>query len=145
MSRRTADHRCERRRLPYALTCIQENATRATACSKGLAVIVRFQTNLVQVTVLEARDIPRMDKMGTSDPHVELFSDPKRREKTKTKKNTLTPKWDNEVHYLMVQVCYCLPDAEASSACLCTGFQLHLLVQVDPMSCTSLAHLHACA
>lgn len=58
----------------------------------------------MQVEVLEARDIPRMDKMGSSDPSVDLFTDPKRKLTTKTKKNTLNPKWDDETHFLMVQV-----------------------------------------
>lgn len=58
----------------------------------------------VQVAVLEARDIPRMDRMGTSDPSVTIFTDPHRKVSTATKKNTLNPKWDNEEFYLMVQV-----------------------------------------
>jgi Ca2+-dependent lipid-binding protein len=58
----------------------------------------------VQVEVLEAREIPRMDTMGTSDPFVKIFTDPKRVVKTSTKKNTLNPVWDNEIFYLMVQV-----------------------------------------
>lgn len=58
----------------------------------------------LQVEVLEAREIPRMDKMGTSDPSVRIFTDPKRRVETGTKKNTLNPVWENEVFYLMVQV-----------------------------------------
>lgn len=45
-----------------------------------------------------------MDKMGTSDPSVTIFTDPKRKVETKTVKNTLSPVWDNEVFYLMVQV-----------------------------------------
>jgi Ca2+-dependent lipid-binding protein len=57
----------------------------------------------LQVAVLEARDIPRMDRMGTSDPSVTLFTDPKRKVSTATKKNTLNPKWDGEEFYLMVQ------------------------------------------
>ena len=59
----------------------------------------------VQVHVLEAHDIPKMDQMGKSDPSVTLFTDPKHKVSTKTVKNTLTPKWesDNEF-FLMVQV-----------------------------------------
>jgi Ca2+-dependent lipid-binding protein len=59
---------------------------------------------VVQVEVLEAREIPRMDSMGLSDPFVKIFTDPKRVVKTATKKNTLNPVWENEVFYLMVQV-----------------------------------------
>ena len=55
--------------------------------------------------VLEAREIPKMDSMGSSDPLVKIFTDPKRIVKTSTKKNTLNPVWENEVFYLMVQVC----------------------------------------
>lgn len=58
----------------------------------------------MQVEVLEAREIPRMDKMGTSDPSVTIFTDPKRKVETKTVKNTLSPVWDKAVFYLMVQV-----------------------------------------
>lgn len=58
----------------------------------------------MQVEVLEAREIPRMDKLGTSDPSVSIFTDPKRKLETKTMKNTLNPVWDNELFYLMVQV-----------------------------------------
>lgn len=57
----------------------------------------------MQVEVLEARDIPRMDKMGSSDPSVDIFTDPKRKLTTKTMKNTLNPKWKDETHFLMVQ------------------------------------------
>jgi Ca2+-dependent lipid-binding protein len=58
----------------------------------------------VQVEVLEAKDIPRMDKMGTSDPFVMLFTDTKRKVRTEKKSNTLNPVWENEIFYLMVQV-----------------------------------------
>ena len=54
--------------------------------------------------VLEARDIPRMDRMGTSDPSVTIFTDPKRKLDTSTKKNTLNPKWSDDPMFLMVQV-----------------------------------------
>ena len=67
---------------------------------------------ILKLTVVEAKDIPRMDKMGKSDPFLEIFTDTKRVLKTSTKKNTLSPQW-NETHYLMVQVslyqcCCCL-------------------------------------
>lgn len=58
----------------------------------------------MQVEVLEAREILKMDSMGSSDPFVKIFTDPKRIVKTATKKNTLNPVWENEVFYLMVQV-----------------------------------------
>lgn len=57
---------------------------------------------ILKVTIIEAKDIPRMDKMGKSDPFLEFFTDAKRVLKTHTKKNTLAPVW-NETHYLMVQ------------------------------------------
>lgn len=61
----------------------------------------------MQVEVLEAREIPKMDSIGSSDPLVKIFTDPKRILKTATKKNTLNPVWENEVFYLMVQVRTC--------------------------------------
>jgi hypothetical protein len=85
-------------------------------------LFIYHQACLLQVTVLEARDIPRMDKMGTSDAHVELFTDPGRRVATKTKKNTLTPKWENEIHFLMVQVCCLLHNCSRALASLWTQF-----------------------
>lgn len=57
---------------------------------------------ILKVTVLEAKDIPRMDQWGKSDPFVEIFTDPKRKATTSTKKNTLHPVWE-ETFYLMVQ------------------------------------------
>jgi Ca2+-dependent lipid-binding protein len=58
----------------------------------------------VQVSVLEARDIPRADTMGTTDASIEIFTDVKRKLSTKVVKNSLTPKWEGEDHFLMVQV-----------------------------------------
>lgn len=43
-----------------------------------------------------------MDAMGKSDPYLQFFTDATRKLRTKTKKNTLTPVWD-ETFYLMVQ------------------------------------------
>ena len=67
-------------------------------------VTVTHVSCAAQVAVLEAREIPRMDRMGTSDPSVTIFTDPHRKVSTATKKNTLNPKWDNEEFFLMVQV-----------------------------------------
>lgn len=61
----------------------------------------------LQIDVVDARNLPRMDTMGTTDAFLELFTlvDPKKPdsvEKTKVIKNTLNPVW-NERHWLLVQ------------------------------------------
>lgn len=62
----------------------------------------------MQVDVLEARGLPRMDTIGSADPFVEaqMVVNPGKEdlvEKTGVKKNTLTPTW-NERLWLMVHV-----------------------------------------
>jgi Ca2+-dependent lipid-binding protein len=66
--------------------------------------LAHIEPSVVQVEVMEAREIPRMDNLGLSDPFVKLFTDPKRVVSTTAKKNTLNPVWDNDTFYLMVQV-----------------------------------------
>ncbi|KAL4424271.1 hypothetical protein ABPG75_001572 [Micractinium tetrahymenae] len=61
----------------------------------------------LQVDVVEAKNLPRMDTVGTTDAFCELFTlvDPKKPdsiEKTKVIKNTLNPAWNERV-WLMVQ------------------------------------------
>ena len=59
----------------------------------------------MQVNVLEARDLPAADAAtGKSDPIVEIFTDAKRKIRTDKRSNTLNPVWDDEEHFLMVQV-----------------------------------------
>lgn len=89
----------------------------------------------VQVSVLEARDIPRADTIGTTDASIEIFTDVKRKISTKVVKNSLTPKWQGEDHFLMVQVrprlslqrcdahCVDMPGHCSSMVMVCDGAQ----------------------
>lgn len=56
----------------------------------------------LRVEVVEARDLPKVDALGSADAFAEVFTTAHVREKTKTKKNSLSPKWD-ETLWLMVQ------------------------------------------
>lgn len=61
----------------------------------------------LQVDVIEAKNLPRMDTVGTTDAFLKLYTliDPKKPdsiERTKVMKNTLNPVW-NERIWLMVQ------------------------------------------
>ena len=56
----------------------------------------------LQIEVLTADGLPRMDRLGTSDPYVEVYTMSNVVEKTTVKKNTLTPRW-NERLWLLVQ------------------------------------------
>ena len=56
----------------------------------------------LQVEVLSADGIPKMDTLGTADPYVEMYTMVDIMEKTTVKKNTLTPVW-NERLWLLVQ------------------------------------------
>jgi Ca2+-dependent lipid-binding protein len=56
----------------------------------------------LQVDVIEAQGLPKMDTLGTADPFVSIYTQMDKEEKTTTKKNTLTPTW-NERLWLLVQ------------------------------------------
>jgi len=56
----------------------------------------------LQIEVLTAEGLPRMDVLGTSDPYVEVYTTANLIEKTTVKKNTLAPRW-NERLWLLVQ------------------------------------------
>ncbi|KAK9868031.1 hypothetical protein WJX84_002145 [Apatococcus fuscideae] len=58
---------------------------------------------ILQVSVLEGRNMRKMDTIGKSDPWVELYTQPTHKEKTTHKKNTLDPKWSNEDFWMLVQ------------------------------------------
>ena len=115
-----------------------------------------FNIQSVQVTVLEARDIPAADKLtGKSDPVVEIFTDTKHKVKTAKKSNTLHPVWEGEEHYLMVQVhfdskfdskqssktvsfarlLHLFDSLQATSCCRCTLSFARLMVLVDGLDC----------
>lgn len=56
----------------------------------------------LQIEVLTAEGLPRMDRIGTADPYVEMYTTATLVEKTTVKKNALTPRW-NERLWLLVQ------------------------------------------
>lgn len=56
----------------------------------------------LQVDVISATDIPRMDTLGKTDAYVEMYTMPHLIEKTSVKKNTLMPVW-NERLWMLVQ------------------------------------------
>lgn len=55
----------------------------------------------LQIDVIEARDIPKMDTIGSADSFVEVYTDPTNVEKTSVKKNTLKPKWNERLWVLV--------------------------------------------
>jgi len=56
----------------------------------------------LQVDVIRATDIPKMDTLGSADPFVEMYTQLKYLERTTVKKNTRTPTW-NERLWVLVQ------------------------------------------
>ena len=63
------------------------------------------ETFTLNIKIIEAKDIPAMDKSGTSDPYIRLYllgAKPKDKiceVKTKTIKKTLNPIWNEEYHF----------------------------------------------
>ncbi|GAB4813385.1 hypothetical protein N2152v2_000431 [Parachlorella kessleri] len=61
---------------------------------------------VLQLDVVEARDLPKVDAMGSADPHVEAWTLAEyvsgERDRTDTRKNTLNPTW-NQRMWLLVQ------------------------------------------
>ena len=57
------------------------------------------QEATLEVTVIEAKGLPAMDKSGTSDPYA-VVSFGKSKAKTAVQKGTLTPSWKNEKLFL---------------------------------------------
>lgn len=55
----------------------------------------------LQIDVISAKDIPRADKFGKSDPFVEVYTQSNYVEKTSVKKNTLAPVWNERVWCLV--------------------------------------------
>jgi len=57
----------------------------------------------LQVTVIEAKNLKKKDKLSENDPFVEIYLDDKHaKQKTKTKQNSKNPKW-NQTLFLYVQ------------------------------------------
>lgn len=56
---------------------------------------------VLQVDIIEAKDLPKMDAMGAADPSVEAFTLSEYRDSTDVKKNTLTPRWDQRLWFLV--------------------------------------------
>ena len=56
----------------------------------------------LQVEVLSASGLPKMDTLGSSDPYIEMYTVSTVVEKTSVKKNTLSPVW-NERLWMLVQ------------------------------------------
>lgn len=56
----------------------------------------------LQVDVISADGIPKMDSFGTADCYVEMYTRSNFVEKTSVKSNTLTPKWDERL-WMLVQ------------------------------------------
>lgn len=57
---------------------------------------------VLRVEVIEARDLPKVDALGSADAFVTVFTTAHIHEKTSIKKNSLNPAW-NETLWLMVQ------------------------------------------
>ena len=56
---------------------------------------------LLEVTVVEAEHVPRMDLLSRSDPYVQLSVRDKRKVKTQVKDNAKHPVWEEEVKLLV--------------------------------------------
>lgn len=58
----------------------------------------------LNIEIIEARDLPKMDLIGKVDPYCEIFlsSDPEGKKRTKTIKKNYNPVW-NEVFYFMIR------------------------------------------
>jgi hypothetical protein len=76
-----------------------------------LIIVFVFVFVCAQVDVISAQGLPRMDRIGTADPYVELYTQANIVEETSVKKNTLTPVW-NERIWVLVQE----PDTQVRNA-----------------------------